>query len=573
MRRFLLLLLIAPFSAQLFSPLAEAQATLTFQPGTTTVTTSIPNSTPVRDKPYTAHQTMHTERRLPDGTLLTQDFEVTELRDASGLIANLTHKTGSANQSRPSVLELHTVIDPAAHTILEWNNLVHSARLFHLPSQSRLPPAGLLTPPAPEQLGHRILAGHTVTGTRYEAQIPGAAVGSATPLRSTTVAWRSDALDAILESTITNPGNGTTTVKLVDLHEGPVDPALFHIPAGYTLRDYPLHGAPDTLPPAIAAAALPLPSLSYSEAMDALDNIDQDRAQATIAAAVLVKLCMPASAAAAAGPTLAPLSVEERDKAAYTMARHGLQLVTAEAIAQRDVQQAEQTVAAGAPAAPNLNGSAAGNQSDLPSKSSLHAQHALARTWDTYGYILNRNGKDGAHYLLAAWTLDPLAYYGSHLGQAYEAAHMTGDAVAVYRQALKQPGGAQMKQAIAARLQALAGPVDEASGNESTSAAASPQASPASSIPPNQAAPARTAQAVALIAYAAGQPPQGHVVTRVPGTVEGATLLAALNHTTNSWSLPDAGPEHITRLISIECTPSGPCTTSSLPLLSPLPRF
>jgi hypothetical protein len=62
-------------------------------------------------------------------------------------------------------------------------------------------------------------------------------------------------------------------------------------------------------------------------------------------------------------------------------------------------------------------------------------------------------------------------------------------------------------------------------------------------------------------------------VTRVPGTVEGATLLAALNHTTNSWSLPDAGPEHITRLISIECTPSGPCTTSSLPLLSPLPRF
>ncbi len=339
---------------------------------------------PVLNKPYTAEKHEHAERRLADGTLSTRDFDETEMRDASGVIAVVSHQTAAGGAEQHVPVEIHLVVDMSARTALEWTNAARVATLIRMPPE----PAHLgAAPPAKaENLGHRVIHGYAATGTRTETQVAGLAAGSATPLRTITTVWKSDALQMALESTSTSPQNGATTSILMDLKPGAPDAALFHAPAGYTIHEVGPNrpaGLPATPPPAPDDAHLP--AMSYDDAMNNLN----DAASAPVAAAVLMKL------------EAADTDLQRKDKAVYTVARKGLDLGKAESLAQADVLAGEQALAS----APQP-----------PTASALRAEHQLARYWDTLGYILDREGKEGTRYLLAAWTVDPLAYYGSHLG-------------------------------------------------------------------------------------------------------------------------------------------------------------
>ena len=494
------------FALLLPAAIALPQTRLTFQ-----AEMPAPSQAAVLHKPYTAERHMRRERHLPDGTVVTQEFDLTEARDDAGVIATVMHETAAAGQPRQSRLAMHTAIDSEARTILEWNNLSHTAMLIHVPA----PPLNLNAdkPAPPETIGHRMIDGCLTTGLRTEHQAPGAPSGSATPLRSVTVAWHSDALAMDLERTVTNPGTGTTTWTLLNVRPGEPDPALCHIPAGYTLQDLP---APrQNADQALASSSPPLdpahlPVMSYAEAMSQLD----DRATAPVAAAVLMKM-------EATDPDL-----EQKDAAVYAVARKGLALPAAEALAQADVAACEQVLAM-PPAQP-------------PAAATLLAEHHLARYWDTLGYTLSREKKDGIRYLLAAWTLDPLAYYGSHLGQQYEHVHVSDEAVAVYREALGEPGGVDMKQLIRDRLNALQGP---------------PQAAAVS------VATAQTTHAVADILYVPGQ--RSKIYFLSGESAVGAAGSAAANASAETWRLPDAGPEAIVRLVAVDC--AARCTVTKLP--------
>ena len=177
-----------------------------------------------------------------------------------------------------------------------------------------------------------------------------------------------------------------------------------------------------------------------------------------------------------------------------------------------------------------------------PSPSALRAEHHLARYWDTLGYTLDREHKDGTVYLLAAWTLDPLAFYGSHLGRDYEHAHMDADAIAIYRQAQNAEGSADMKQTIADRLAALAGPPKPA-----------PASAPAGPV----------AHAVAAVFYTAGGKPQVRFLTGADAVGDAGATTA--DQAATMWKLPDSGPEQVVRLVAIDCGGTGGCTSSNLP--------
>ncbi|HTV81460.1 MAG TPA: hypothetical protein VME18_02325 [Acidobacteriaceae bacterium] len=88
---------------------------------------------PVTGKPYTAHQGERQRRYLPGGTISAREWQVTEARNAQGVMA-YDSKLMMAGQGDLSVaLEVHVVIDPVHHTNLHWSNLNHVAQMIHLP--------------------------------------------------------------------------------------------------------------------------------------------------------------------------------------------------------------------------------------------------------------------------------------------------------------------------------------------------------------------------------------------------------------------------------------------------------
>ncbi len=486
---------------------APGRAQLTFD-----TQVAVPSTAPVLNKPYTAEKHEHREQRLKDGTLSTHDYDIQESRDSSGVIAVVSHQTAAGGVEQNVQLEQHLVINVAAHTVLQWTNTAQTGKLIYLPPV----PVALETgqQPQPENLGHRVIESYAVTGTRTETKVAGMAAGSATPLRSIQVVWRSDALQMVMESSFTSPQTGMTSSRIVNLHPGAPDPALFHVPAGYTVQE--VGSRPLTIvnskPPIDEAH---LPAMSYDEAMGKLD----DPASAPIAAAVLLKM------------EAADTDLARRDKAVYTVARKGLDLQAAEPLAQADVLAGEQALA---------------DQPQPPTHTTLLAEHHLARYWDTLGYLLSREQKDGTRYLLAAWTVDPLAYYGSHLGHEYEEQRMSSQAIAVYRAAAEADGSPEMKQLVRDRLNALAGPTQ-------------PQAVPASASP--------SARVVVSIQYSVGKPAE---VRFLRGEAEvGTAGAAAAASAAKAWTLPDAGPEQVIRLVAVTCKSRDDCMATNLPAHEP----
>jgi hypothetical protein len=56
-----------------------------------------------------------------------------------------------------------------------------------------------------DQLGHRVIDGITVTGTRTTTTAPGTALGAASAVETTKEVWRDDALEMDVERTTTSP--------------------------------------------------------------------------------------------------------------------------------------------------------------------------------------------------------------------------------------------------------------------------------------------------------------------------------------------------------------------------------
>jgi hypothetical protein len=97
----------------------------------------------------------------------------------------------------------------------------------------RLPPAKT------EDLGSQVMEGVRVQGTRSTVTIPAGEVGNERPLSTVSERWFSPELGVVVMSRHSDPRLGTTTYRLTDLRRGDPEPALFQVPAGYTVKDEP----------------------------------------------------------------------------------------------------------------------------------------------------------------------------------------------------------------------------------------------------------------------------------------------------------------------------------------------
>ena len=75
-------------------------------------------------------------------------------------------------------------------------------------------------------------------GTRFVETFPAGYFGNDQPFDVISEEWSSDELHLLLSKTDDDPRIGRTTMELEDLVLAEPDPALFHPPPGYALKNY-----------------------------------------------------------------------------------------------------------------------------------------------------------------------------------------------------------------------------------------------------------------------------------------------------------------------------------------------
>lgn len=96
-----------------------------------------------------------------------------------------------------------------------------------------------LAPPNVEQLGSKIIEGVLATGTRTTITIPAGQIGNDRPIEIADERWYSPELQITVQSTHSDPRMGTTAYSLKNISRGEPSPALFQVPADYTVTDAP----------------------------------------------------------------------------------------------------------------------------------------------------------------------------------------------------------------------------------------------------------------------------------------------------------------------------------------------
>ena len=88
-----------------------------------------------------------------------------------------------------------------------------------------------------ESLGTKAVAGVQAEGTRDTRNIPAGEIGNDRPLQTVWETWFSPELHVVVLRRVADPVNGNTVTELKDVQRSEPDPALFQVPAGYSIRE------------------------------------------------------------------------------------------------------------------------------------------------------------------------------------------------------------------------------------------------------------------------------------------------------------------------------------------------
>ena len=89
--------------------------------------------------------------------------------------------------------------------------------------------------PVVERLGSQLLEGLLVTGRRITWTIPVGAEGNDHVVRVVTETWDSSAMGITLLNKSSDPRSGDVVKRMTNLRQTEPDPALFQVPADYTI--------------------------------------------------------------------------------------------------------------------------------------------------------------------------------------------------------------------------------------------------------------------------------------------------------------------------------------------------
>lgn len=205
--------------------------------------------------PWTLTRTTTIVQTLANGTTITRTFTVKEARDSVGRTYSETQQTLHVrDDGQPVDLATYNVFDPVARTRINWENRTKIVNVAHMPDPNtmqdrtqplqvsdvdaaRQPQAARRRQVTKEDLGLRTIAGIEAKGTRTTSIIPTGDVGNDQPLTVAGENWISTQYGIPLLTITDDPRSGKRTSEVTEFEPGEPDPALFQVPAGYTVRE------------------------------------------------------------------------------------------------------------------------------------------------------------------------------------------------------------------------------------------------------------------------------------------------------------------------------------------------
>jgi hypothetical protein len=233
------------------------------------------NADVVKNQPYQAQAVTEMKQTLADGSHITQTTTATVARDSDGRTVRI-QKLGAIGPWKPASDSaqsdgptLTTIFDPVAQTHIDYTSDSKIAHVLPIPMPlsgaikgrargfAMIGPGSGAMGPGPvtfalqghedsgeagsdansksEALGTKTIDGIPVTGTRTTTTIPAGTIGNDKDLTISRETWYSPDLKLVIQSTQTDPRFGETTYSLMNIQRSEPDPALFQVPAGYTI--------------------------------------------------------------------------------------------------------------------------------------------------------------------------------------------------------------------------------------------------------------------------------------------------------------------------------------------------
>jgi hypothetical protein len=206
----------------------------------------------VTGKPFSATETRHTVQMLANGTKIENSDTDLIYRDDLGRT-----RIEEAINGRTTVV----IMDPVARFVAILDRATKTVHKNPIPADAvngsvsvaqgkvmvRVEniPGGKIAPHvAAVQLGDKEVSGVMATGTRETRTIPAGTIGNDRGLQMVDERWYSADLQVLVKSVNSDPRFGETTYQLVNIVRTMQDPALFQIPADYTVADGPRMNVP-----------------------------------------------------------------------------------------------------------------------------------------------------------------------------------------------------------------------------------------------------------------------------------------------------------------------------------------
>jgi hypothetical protein len=206
----------------------------------------------VTGAPYCGTQESETTQTLIDGTHITHKSKTHVCRDSQGRTRTEVFSVngqGDVSQYPANI----NIFDPVDHVqyMLDVNR--HSARRIvqsvltpPVPQQFPVPPIFPTQPkPGPkmetatEHLDSQIIEGVLVEGTRTTTTLPVGIDGNDRPIVTVNEIWVSRELHTVVLTKRTDPRFGDTLERLSGIDRSEPDPAIFRVPADYSIEDVP----------------------------------------------------------------------------------------------------------------------------------------------------------------------------------------------------------------------------------------------------------------------------------------------------------------------------------------------
>jgi hypothetical protein len=236
-----LLLIVSP----LVSQDSDSEAPLRGPDGGTRIRVSGIEVLPVAGKPFSGRSTTEWTRTLEDGTVVSTHLFAMVGRDSQGRIYRELRHFAPVNSDEESKLIEIRILDPVTHTRTSCNVSTKRCDIssYNAPTSIKLRPAGTFDNGkrslTRESIGNDTIDGIDLVGTRETLTIAAGVLGNSQPLVVTREFWYSPDLQVNLAITRKDPRDGQQVIRVSNVSRAEPDPALFKVPAGFTVQNTP----------------------------------------------------------------------------------------------------------------------------------------------------------------------------------------------------------------------------------------------------------------------------------------------------------------------------------------------